>query len=165
IQTDASNVERINRWSCAVRMGIDEPVFGFGPGMYQFEYGRFQLPTDLTNISTFHGNKGHAHSEILGALAESGFPGMLLAVVFMFSAIGYGLNVIYNTKDPYRRWIAYAALLGLVSFYVHGFFNAFLDTDKMAILVFGSIAVIIATDLENRKSVAAGLTTSVPDNE
>ena len=32
ISTDQSNLERINRWSCAVRMWKDRPLFGFGPG-------------------------------------------------------------------------------------------------------------------------------------
>ena len=32
ISTDQSNLERINRWSCALRMWRDKPIFGFGPG-------------------------------------------------------------------------------------------------------------------------------------
>lgn len=32
IKTDASNLERLNRWSCALRMWKDMPVFGWGPG-------------------------------------------------------------------------------------------------------------------------------------
>jgi O-antigen ligase len=151
IQTDASNVERINRWNSAVRMANEHPWFGFGPGMYQFEYGRFQLSTELTSISTFSGNRGHAHSEILGALAESGYPGMIIEVVLMFTVIGYGLNVYYSTDEPVQKQLVLAALLGLISYYVHGFFNAFLDTEKMAILVYGSIALILATDISNRK--------------
>jgi O-antigen ligase len=43
ISTDASNVERINRWKCAWRMFQDKPLMGFGPGTYQFYYGQFQV--------------------------------------------------------------------------------------------------------------------------
>ena len=31
IATDPSNMERINRWSCALRMAEEKPLFGFGP--------------------------------------------------------------------------------------------------------------------------------------
>ena len=34
ISTDASNLERINRWSCAVRMFQEKPILGWGPLMY-----------------------------------------------------------------------------------------------------------------------------------
>ena len=34
ITTDASNLERINRWSCAIDMVKERPVFGYGPGTY-----------------------------------------------------------------------------------------------------------------------------------
>lgn len=151
IQTDASNLERVNRWACAIGMASEKPVFGFGPGSYQFVYGRFQVRAYMTRISTFNGNKGHAHSELFTALSEQGYPGMVIYLVLMFSVIGYGLKVIYSARDQYARKIALAALLSLSTFYVHGFFNAFMDTDKMAALVFVMLAVIISTDLELRR--------------
>jgi O-antigen ligase len=72
ISTDQSNLERLNRWSCAIRMWKDKPLFGFGPGTYQFEYGRYQRSYEKTRISTDFGTMGNAHSEYLGPLAEAG---------------------------------------------------------------------------------------------
>jgi putative inorganic carbon (hco3(-)) transporter len=152
VQSDASNLERINRWNCAMRMAQEQPIFGFGPGSYQFEYGRFQIRADMTKISTFSGNRGHAHSEFFNALSETGFPGAILFLIIMFAVIGFGLNCIYRTKDQTQRLIALAALLGLITFYVHGFFNAFIDSDKMAVLIFGSIAIFVATDVYAKKN-------------
>lgn len=151
IQTDASNLERVNRWACAIGMASEKPLFGFGPGSYQFVYGSFQVRAYMTRISTFNGNKGHAHSELFTALSEQGYPGMIIYLVLMFTTIGYGLKVIYSAKEKYTRKIALAALLSLSTFYIHGFFNAFMDTDKMAALVFVMLAVIISTDLELRR--------------
>ena len=34
ISTDASNVERLNRWACAFRMFEEKPSLGWGPGTY-----------------------------------------------------------------------------------------------------------------------------------
>ena len=36
ISSDASNLERLNRWSCAIRMFKDKPVFGYGPELTCF---------------------------------------------------------------------------------------------------------------------------------
>lgn len=157
VQSDASNTERINRWLCAWRMALDRPLTGFGPGMYQFEYGQFQDRGHMTRISTFTGSKGHAHSEYFTPLSETGFPGAILFIVIVLTVIGYGMKVIYRETDMQNKLLLYGAVLGLVTFYVHGIFNAFLDSDKMAVLVFGSIAVIVAADFRQRSvSLAAG---------
>jgi hypothetical protein len=42
--------------------------------------------------------------------------------------------------------------LALVSYYIHGFLNNFLDTDKLSVLVWAAMAVIAVCDL---KRVAA----------
>jgi len=63
ISTDASNLERINRWSCAIEMFKQRPIMGYGPGTYAFEYAPFQRPENLTIISTNFGDMGNAHSE------------------------------------------------------------------------------------------------------
>lgn len=150
VQSDASNTERINRWICAWKMAMDKPITGWGPGMYQFEYGRYQERLFMTRISTFRGNRGHAHSEYFTQLSETGFPGAILFIIIVFSVIGYGMKVIYAETDKRTKLLLYGVVLGLISFYVHGVFNAFLDTDKMAILVFGSIAAIVAADLRQK---------------
>ncbi|MDD4108390.1 MAG: O-antigen ligase family protein, partial [Prolixibacteraceae bacterium] len=48
ITSDASNLERINRWNCALRMFADKPVFGWGPGTYMFKYAPYQINKDRT---------------------------------------------------------------------------------------------------------------------
>ena len=151
LQTDASNLERINRWKCALRMAEARPWIGFGPGSYQFIYGRYQVHSDMTRISTYHGTNGHAHSEIFNSLSEEGIPGMIIYLATMFAVIAYGLKIIYRSKKKQEKLIAIGALLGLITFYVHGFFNAFLDSDKMAILVFGSAALLASIGINQKK--------------
>jgi putative inorganic carbon (HCO3(-)) transporter len=155
VQSDASNTERINRWVCAWRMALDKPFTGYGPGTYQFEYGRFQDRGHMTRISTFNGGKGHAHSEYFTQLSETGFPGALIFLAIVLAVIGYGMKVIYSENDKRNKLFLYGAVLGLITFYVHGIFNAFLDSDKMAVLVFGSIAVIVAADLRQQQKATS----------
>jgi putative inorganic carbon (hco3(-)) transporter len=85
VTTDASNLERLNRWNCAWDMFIDRPIFGYGPGTYAFEYARFQRPENLTIISTNFGDGGNAHSEYLGPLAETGFIGFCIIIALVSS--------------------------------------------------------------------------------
>jgi len=64
ISSDASNLERINRWQSAIRMYQERPVFGWGPGTYQFLYAPFQRTKEKTIISTNFGDMGNAHRSV-----------------------------------------------------------------------------------------------------
>lgn len=156
LQTDASNLERINRWTCAIRMFNEKPLTGFGPGTYQFEYGQFQSVDIMTRISTHDGDKGNAHSEYLTYLSEYGIFAFLLFLILVFYTIYIGLKTYYFFKDDgQKRVLIFGALAGLTTFFIHGLFNSFIDSEKMAILVYGSMALLIVFDLERRKLMAS----------
>lgn len=146
LSTDASNLERINRWMCAWMMFQDKPLLGFGPGTYQYEYGKYQTSTMRTYISTNHGNRGNAHSEYLTYLSESGLPGLISFLCLVICTVGTGMRIIYRSKERIIRLIATGLLLGLTTFFVHGLFNSFIDQDKMAVLVFMSMAGLVALE-------------------
>lgn len=151
IQTDASNKERINRWNCAIRMGIEKPVLGFGPRTYKYFYGRYQERKDMTYTSTFNGTKGHAHSDYLMYLAECGWLGFLLHIALYLMVMYKGINLMRDCRDERRRKLALGALLGVFTFFIHGIFNGFMEEDKMASLVFVSMAVLVYLDEMNRR--------------
>jgi putative inorganic carbon (HCO3(-)) transporter len=150
ISSDASNRERINRWSCAYRMFLDKPYFGFGPGTYAFKYAPYQIFAQRTIISTNLGTGGNAHSEYLGPLSEQGLLGML---GFMALAIGIfilSFNLYYKLENKEMRIVVVSVFLGLVTYFVHGFMNNFLDTDKAAVPFWGFVGILVAIDLERR---------------
>lgn len=151
ITTDASNLERLNRWGAAIRMFRERPVFGFGPGTYMFTYAPYQLHKDKTIISTNMGDMGNAHSEYLGPLAESGFPGMLTFILLIILVLYTALHAYSQLSDGYLRGVILSAFLGLVTYYGHGFMNNFLDTDKAAVPFWGFTAMIVLIDLQIRK--------------
>ncbi len=150
IKTDASNTERLNRWKCAWKMFLDKPVFGSGPGCYQFFYGSYQLRKDMTAISTFKGNKGHAHSEYLNYLSETGLVGFLNFVLLIILTCYFAIKIIYKTKDDFIRDTTMFILLGFFTYIVHAFFNGFIETDKIGMLFFVSISSIVALDLKDK---------------
>ncbi|MFM7595240.1 MAG: O-antigen ligase family protein [Flavobacteriales bacterium] len=152
VTTDASNLERINRWSCALEMFKERPVFGFGPATYSFEYARFQEPENLTIISTNFGDMGNAHSEYLSALSETGLIGFSLFIAFVISVFYYLIVFIQRARSINRAYFIMGCgiLFSLTTYFIHAFLNNFLDTDKAAVPVYGMIAILFV--LNNRLS-------------
>jgi len=119
VSTDASNLERINRWSCAIAMFED------------------------------FGNLGNAHSEFLGPLAEMGLIGLLsicliIAAIFYKAITLYNR---WPAEDKEIRVLLIAMILSLTTYFVHGVLNNFLDTDKAAVPIWGMCAMIMALEI------------------
>jgi putative inorganic carbon (hco3(-)) transporter len=151
ISNDQSNLERINRWSCAIRMWKERPVMGFGPGTYQFEYGRFQRSFERTEISTNFGVRGTAHSEYLGPLSESGVFGLISILLVIATTIYSGIRVHLKAKSREIRILSLGVLIALTTYYIHGVLNNFLDTDKASALFWGYTAMLVAMDVFHRE--------------
>ncbi|MEO8733218.1 MAG: O-antigen ligase family protein [Flavobacteriales bacterium] len=150
IQTDASNLERINRWHSAMRMFEEKPLMGWGPGTYMFQYAPFQISRDHTIISTNFGLNGNAHSEYLGPLAEQGVLGMLLVLAVIATTCWTAIRLWSKMPPGTERRILEAAFLGLVTYYIHGTMNDFLDLDKASVPFWGFTAMIVMLDLKLR---------------
>ena len=145
VTTDASNLERINRWDCAYQMFKKKPLIGFGPGTYAFEYAAFQDPENLTIISTNFGDMGNAHSEYLSALSESGLIGMLL-FMSVVAAIFYSTIRLYHRyeKNNDVKILVMGIIVSLASYFIHAFLNNYLDTDKAAIPIWAMCAMVVS---------------------
>lgn len=148
ITTDASNLERLNRWNSALEMYKRRPIVGWGPGTYAFVYAPFQDNEDLTIISTNFGDGGNAHSEYLGPLSEQGLPGMVLMLLLVAGIFYCGFTTFARMRPGNERKLLLYSLLGLATYFVHGILNNYLDIDKAAIPVWGMVAFIIAMDIK-----------------
>jgi len=155
ISTDASNLERLNRWSCAIRMWQDKPILGWGPGTYMFKYAPYQLSKDRTIISTNFGTNGNAHSEYLGPLAEQGVIGCLIVLVLLFYSTALGYKLVYTNEDRDVRIITIGLFLGLMTYFVHGFLNNFLDTDKLSLPFWAFLAALVSLDIYYKKKTTS----------
>jgi putative inorganic carbon (HCO3(-)) transporter len=156
ISTDASNLERLNRWNSAMKMFADKPYFGFGPGTYQFQYAPYQSSLDKTIISTNSGDAGNAHSEYLGPLSESGVFGALSFIILVITVIYTGC-ITYSRMDRKKkemRTLVMTMLLGLITYYVHGVLNNYLDTDKASIPFWSFTAGLVAISIYHSKKPA-----------
>jgi len=160
VTTDASNLERINRWDCAIQMFKKEPITGFGPGTYAFEYAPFQDPENQTIISTNFGDMGNAHSEYLGTLSETGLLGLLLFLSIIASIFISAIRLYYKTaiQENDTKLLIMGIIVSLSSYFIHAFLNNYLDTDKAAVPVWAMCAMIIAMSLPiaNDQSIKQG---------
>ena len=151
ISTDASNLERLNRWASAIRMWKERPIMGCGPGTYQFLYASYQRSYQLSTISTNAGNLGNAHSEYIGPMTEQGLPGVALVVCIFMATFATGVRVYRTAKDKQVADMALAFTLSLLTYYIHGVFNNFLDTDKLSVPFWAFTAVVVALDVYSEK--------------
>lgn len=147
VSSDASNLERLNRWNCAWEMFKERPVTGWGPGTYQFVYAPFQRAGDRTIISTNQGDGGNAHSEYLGPLCEQGLPGFLLTISLVLAISSLAFRTFYTATTHDIKLLIGSAYLGLITYFIHGVLNNYLDLDKASIPFWGFTALLVAVDL------------------
>jgi O-antigen ligase len=150
ITSDASNIERLNRWSAALKMFKEEPFFGWGPGTYQFNYASYQNPAYRTIITTNAGTGGNAHSEYFSPLCESGVIGFLSILVLIYFALSTGIRTYRRAENQSLRLLSLMCVLALTTYFFHGILNNFLDTEKLAVPVFGAMTVIAVCDVLHR---------------
>lgn len=129
-------------------MFVDRPVFGFGPGTYMFQYAPFQKNDEKTIISTNLGEVGNAHSEYLGPLSEGGLFGSLSFVALLIASLYYGINLYKRIPEgDLMKQLVLGLVLGLITYYIHGILNNYLDTDKASVPFWTFIASIVALDI------------------
>lgn len=155
ISTDASNLERLNRWGSAWRMFKERPFVGWGPGTYMFQYAPFQLSSEKTIISTNAGDAGNAHSEYIGPLSESGLFGMLSFVMVVIAIIYKAVMLYPKLKNEEHRLYLMSLFLGIITYLIHGLLNNFLDTDKASAPFWGFAAAIVALEVYHKNSESA----------
>lgn len=151
IKTDASNIERINRWMSAVNMFKERPVFGFGPGTYPFQYAPYQEARFRTIVSTNFGNQGNAHNEFLNPLAELGLFGTVSLFLIIFYGLNTAFNLLYSGVNVWNKVYLIGMSLAIIGYFAHGLFNNYTDSSKIAPLLWGGLAIIVAIDMYHNK--------------
>lgn len=148
IATDASNLERINRWACAIRLFEERPVVGWGPGTYQFVYAPMQRAKEKTIISTDFGDGGNAHSEYLGPLADMGLVGSLSFLAIVIIILITGIRVYHKVDDISTKNLVMGILVAFITYFIHGLLNNFLDSDKASVPFWGFAAILVLLDIK-----------------
>lgn len=89
--------ERLFYWQIAIRVWLENPLLGSGPGSFELLYGT--LKPELARESRF------THSWIFRSLAELGFPGLFLIVAFWGSVIRRTIGLFMSRLRMEAVWI------------------------------------------------------------
>lgn len=143
----ASNVERVNRWVAAVRMLLDRPLFGVGPGAYEMAYENYR------DVDFSRGRRG-THSELLRAASEQGLPGVAILAFLVVAFWRTGLR-LSRAGDPRVRRTAGALCAGMFTYLVHGQFNEYWRVPKIALTLWVFVGLLGALDRLAREEPAA----------
>ena len=68
-----------------------------------------------------------------------------MAILFYTIRTAYKIYRTNHKKEI--RLVSLILILGLITYYIHGFLNNFLDTDKASALFWGFTAMIVALDV------------------
>ncbi|MCH1533958.1 MAG: hypothetical protein L7S65_03260, partial [Schleiferiaceae bacterium] len=117
---------------------------------YMFLYAPYQKPAEKTIISTNAGNRGNAHSEYFGPMAESGIFGLLTLLLVIYQVVLNAVNSYHQLPTIRHQGLLRVAFLGLITYYLHGFLNNFLDMDKASAPFWGFTALIAVLSIRSK---------------
>lgn len=92
---DLSALGRVHAWEVAAGISRDHPVVGVGAGGFRYAWPLYAPPEATTAFV--------AHNIFLDVVAEVGWVGMLLFMIFMASAVG---GVFAAGRHPEIGWLA-----------------------------------------------------------
>ncbi|MCX5788166.1 MAG: O-antigen ligase family protein [Elusimicrobia bacterium] len=85
-------------WAAALRVTNDHPLLGEGPGLFALGFARHDFPSEL-GVSRYGLSSSHAHSELLQAAAETGWPGLALLLAAWLATAAVAVR---RKADPVR---------------------------------------------------------------
>ena len=75
-----------------------------------------------------------------------GVIGSFIVILLVIVSVYKGLTTYKKAKNKESRILVLAATLAIISYFIHGVLNNFLDTDKLAIPVWSCLAIITVID-------------------
>ena len=152
---DASAMGRLYAWEAAYKMALDNPIFGVGLDNFYYNYFFYSPHWDGVNHAV--------HSTWFGVLAETGFLGLGLFIMFIYSLVKCARQTLQTIDSqtidnqtnvpPYLLSMALAVYSGLIGTIVSGTFLTQGFNWPIYLLAALTIAVSqIASQFENTNS-------------
>lgn len=99
---------RLDYWQAAVRIAIDHPILGAGPGTFQRTYASIKPPeSEMARL---------VHNDYLEQFSDSGFIGGLAYVFWITLALRLVWKKYWHSSD----WIGIGMFIGLLAWFSHG---------------------------------------------
>ena len=74
-------------------------------------------------------------------------------VALLMAACHLGFKLHRTLTEPDERALALGLFLGLVTYFVHGVLNNYLDTDKASAPFWGFLAILVVLDFQSSAKV------------
>lgn len=149
---DASTMERFYRWIAGAYMVKEKPLMGFGPGNFYNYYHNYTVRNFETYVS-INEEKSGIHSYYLMTSVEQGIIGLFFFLLLNFYFLIKGEVVYHQTDDLFRKRMLMAALLAVIAIDCLLIINDLIETDKIGSFFFVCLAILINTDLYNKKKL------------
>jgi O-antigen ligase len=132
---------RLQFWQTTLLMIRDYPFLGVGLDAFGVAYTRYDTMNGYFRIE-------QAHNEYLQVLAEAGFIGLILVLVFIFLLFRQGWQVFSTTRDRFRSGVSIGALAGCFGVIIHSFFDFPLRTPSnlLMFLILAALATVNIAD-------------------
>ncbi len=103
---------RIDTWRDSLRLAASSPVLGHGLGAFHDAYPRFKRGHGIVRVE-------HSENDYVETLAETGIPGLALALLGLALLLAAALRGIAAGRDPTVRGIGTGAVAALAALAVH----------------------------------------------
>jgi len=137
--------ERLEQWRGTVRIFEDYPLFGVGGGNYQWVFSGYRSESLRPLVYD------HAHNDYLELLAEYGIMGSALFAIAMLYAINIIINGYMQCRDRRLRGLVLGALLGILSFLIHGLVDFNFHIPANAAYFYALIGIAMSASCCNEK--------------
>ena len=77
--------------------------------------------------------------------------GLVFFLLLVFVVIIRAINLYYNTDDKVIKIWVLSSIAALMSYFIHGVFNNFLDTDKASVGLWVVISILVSLDMCNNE--------------
>lgn len=128
---------RFHMWGVTMKVIADNIPLGAGLGAFPQVYSKFDTLGGYERVE-------QAHNDYLQLLADAGFVGLLLGVLFLFAFFRQGF-VSSRVHNPFRKGIAVGAFAGCFGILIHSAFDFVLHITAVAVLFITLLAILVAS--------------------
>jgi hypothetical protein len=82
-------------------------------------------------------------------------PGTIWVIALLYGISHLAFRLFYSLEQGDLKRLVAGAYLGLMTYFIHGVLNNYLDTDKASIPFWGFIAILVSVDLYHTNSSAS----------
>lgn len=150
---DSSAIGRITAWKAAIKMALENPIFGVGAGNFNSSYGRFYRDES----TSFYGSARwiSAHSVYFLVLGEYGILGLIVIITllyFIYKDNKASKKLILNNKDKVSvpaYWPDYINM-SLIAYMIGGLFLGGIAYPHIYIITFLTLSTkyVIKSELK-----------------